>query len=259
MSKVAIVTGGAKGIGFGSVQSLLEEGVTVVIFDVDEEAIESAKADLVQYADQLAAMKVDISSELQVKGAIAEVGAKYGHVNYLVNSAGIQTYGNAEETTDEIWEKTFSINVKAMYLTTKYVVPLMRKVNGGSIVNISSVQSLANQKGVVAYASAKGAVNALTRAIAIDYAGEQIRCNAILPGSVDTPMLRATAQSFKGEGTVEEVLRDWGVSHPIGRLASAREIGNLVGFLCSDKSSFITGASYVIDGGLISQLPVSLS
>jgi hypothetical protein len=152
----------------------------------------------------------------------------------------------------------YTLNVKAMYLTTKYAVPFMRKAKGGSIVNISSVQSLANQKGVVAYAASKGAVNALTRAIAVDYAGEQIRCNAVLPGCVDTPMLRATAQSFKGERSEEDLLHEWGLSHPIGRMASIHDIGNLVGFLCSDKSAIITGASYVIDGGLITQVPVIL-
>ena len=114
------------------------------------------------------------------------------------------------------------------------------------------------KKGVVAYAASKGAVNALTRAIAVDYAGEQIRCNAVLPGCVDTPMLRATAQSFKGERSEEDLLHEWGLSHPIGRMASIHDIGNLVGFLCSDKSSFVTGASYVIDGGLITQVPVIL-
>jgi NAD(P)-dependent dehydrogenase (short-subunit alcohol dehydrogenase family) len=258
MNKVAIVTGGAKGIGFGSAQRLLEDGATVTIFDVDDTALASAQKEFASYGDRFAAVKVDISSEAQVKSAVTEVGNKHGHIDYLVNSAGVQTYGNAEETTDEIWEKTFGVNVKAMYLTTKYAVPFMRKAKGGSIVNISSVQSLANQKGVVAYAASKGAVNALTRAIAVDYAGEQIRCNAVLPGCVDTPMLRATAQSFKGERSEDDLLHEWGLSHPIGRMASIHDIGNLVGFLCSDKSAIITGASYVIDGGLITQVPVIL-
>ena len=253
MNKVAIVTGGAKGIGLGSAQRLLEDGATVVIFDVDEKAIASATAEFASFGDRFSGVKVDISSEAQVKSAVTEVGNKHGHIDYLVNSAGVQTYGNAE-----IWEKTFGVNVKAMYLTTKYAVPFMRKAKGGSIVNISSVQSLSNQKGVVAYAASKGAVNALTRAIAVDYAAEQIRCNAVLPGCVDTPMLRATAQSFKGDRSEEDLLHEWGLSHPIGRMASIHDIGNLVGFLCSDKSSFVTGASYVIDGGLITQVPVIL-
>ncbi len=258
MNKVAIVTGGAKGIGFGSAQRLLEDGATVVIFDVDEKAIASAVEQFSSYRDRFTGVKVDISSDAQVKKAVTDVGNKHGHINYLVNSAGIQTYGIAEDTSEELWDRTFGVNVKAMYLTTKYAVPFMRKVGGGSIVNISSVQSLSNQKNVLAYAASKGAVNALTRAIAVDYAAEQIRCNAVLPGCVDTPMIRATAESFAGERTAEEFLHEWGLTHPIGRMATIHEIGQLVGFLCSEKSSFITGASYVIDGGMTSQLPNKL-
>jgi NAD(P)-dependent dehydrogenase (short-subunit alcohol dehydrogenase family) len=259
MDKIAIVTGGAKGIGLGSAERLLKDGATVVIFDLDEKALATADQLFAGFGDRFSGVKVDISSEEQVKRAVTDVGNKYGHINYLVNSAGIQTYGTAEDTTEELWDRTFDVNVKAMFLTTKYAVPFMRKVKGGSIVNISSVQGLANQKNVLAYAASKGAVNALTRAIAVDYAAEQIRCNAVLPGCVDTPMIRTTAESFAGERSAEDFLHEWGLTHPIGRMATIHEIGELVGFLCSDKSSFITGASYVIDGGLTTQLPNKLA
>lgn len=259
MDKVAIVTGGAKGIGLGSALRLLEDGATVTIFDLDEAAIASAQKDLAHYGDKFVAVKVDISSDAQVMKAVKDVGTKYGHINYLVNSAGIQTYGTAEDTSEELWDKTLGVNVKAMYLTAKYAIPFMRRAGGGSIVNISSVQALSNQKNVLAYATSKGAVNALTRAIAVDYAAEQIRCNAVLPGCVDTPMIRATAESFAGERSADEFLHEWGLTHPIGRMATIHEIGQLVGFLCSEKSSFITGSSYVIDGGMTSQLPNKLA
>ncbi len=259
MDKVAIVTGGAKGIGLGSAQRLLEDGAFVVIFDLDEKAIASAEAEFASYGERFSGVKVDISSDAQVKKAVTDAGNKFGHINYLVNSAGIQTYGTAEDTSEELWDKTFGVNVKAMYLTAKYAIPFMRKAKGGSIVNISSVQALSNQTNVLAYASSKGAVNALTRAIAVDYAPEQIRCNAVLPGCVDTPMIRATAESFAGERSAEDFLHEWGLTHPIGRMATIHEIGQLVGFLCSDKSSFITGSSYVIDGGMTSQLPNKLA
>ena len=136
MGKVAIVTGGAKGIGLGSAQCLLEDGATVVVFDVDEKAIASAGELFAQYGDHFSGVTVDISSEAQVKQAVNDVGNKYGHINYLVNSAGIQTYGTAEDTSEELWDKTLGVNVKAMFLTTKYAVPFMRKAKGGSIVNI---------------------------------------------------------------------------------------------------------------------------
>ena len=259
MDKVAIVTGGAKGIGFGSAQRLLEAGATVVVFDLDEVAIGSASEHFASYGDRFSGVKVNVSSDAEVKKAIADVGMKHGHINYLVNSAGIQTYGTAEETSEELWDRTLGVNAKAMYLTAKYAIPYMRNAKGGSIVNISSVQSISNQKGVVAYATSKGAVNALTRAIAVDHAAEQIRCNAVLPGCVDTPMIRTTAASFAGERSAEDFLHEWGLTHPIGRMATIQEIGDLVAFLCSEKASFITGASYVIDGGLTTQLPNKLA
>ena len=258
MNKIAIVTGGAKGIGFGSTKRLLDDGATVIMFDLDEAGLAKAQEDLKEYGDRISGSKVDVSSDSQVKSAITKVGEMHGHIDYLVNCAGIQTYGTAVDTSEETWDKTFDVNVKSMYLTAKYAIPYMRKAKGGSIVNISSVQSLANQKGVVAYAASKGAINSLTRAIAIDHAAEQIRCNAILPASVDTPMLRASARAFSGGRDEDDILKEWGSSHPIGRMASIHDIGELVGFLCSDKASFITGSSYVIDGGLMTQVPVIL-
>ena len=134
----------------------------------------------------------------------------------------------------------------------------MEKVKSGSIVHISSVQSLVSQKTVVAYSASKGAINALTRAQAIDLADSNIRVNAILPGSVDTPMLRASADMHRGAQSVDEVLKDWGAGHPLGRIAKPTEIGDLATFLLSDSSTFITGSCMVIDGGLTVQVPVVL-
>jgi len=258
VSNIAIVTGGAKGIGYGSAHRLLKDGATVVILDIDAIGLAKALKDFESFEGRISSETVDISSDSQVKKAIENVGNKYGHIDYLVNCAGIQTYGTAVETSEEIWDKTFAVNVKSMYLTAKYTIPFMQKAQGGSIVNISSVQSIANQKGVLAYAASKGAINSLTRAIAIDHADQKIRCNAILPASVDTPMLRESARSFSGSKSEDEIIDEWGKSHPIGRMASIDDIGELVGFLCSDKASFITGSSYVIDGGLMSQIPVIL-
>ena len=258
MSKIAIVTGGAKGIGYGSAHRLLKDGATVVILDIDVIGLAKALKDFESFGERISSHTVDISSATQVKAAVELVGNKYGRIDYLVNCAGIQTYGTAVETSEEIWDKTFAVNVKSMYLTAKYTIPFMQKAQGGSIVNISSVQSIANQKGVLAYAASKGAINSLTRAIAIDHADQKIRCNAILPASVDTPMLRESARTFSGSKSEDEIIDEWGKSHPIGRMASIDDIGELVGFLCSDKASFITGSSYVIDGGLMSQIPVIL-
>ena len=258
MNKVAIVTGGAKGIGFGSASQLLETGFKVALFDIDVAGLDKAKQELAKYGEAVATFTVDIAKENDVKVAIDKVANLYGRIDAVANCAGIQTYGTVLDTTEELWDKTFDVNVKSMLWTAKYAIPYMRKNGSGSIVNISSVQSLANQKSVVAYASSKGAINSFTRAVAIDHAAEGIRCNAILPASVDTPMIRTSARQFAGAKTEDEIIKEWGKSHPVGRMASIYEIGNLVAFLCSDNSSFITGSCYNIDGGLMSQVPVVL-
>ena len=130
--------------------------------------------------------------------------------------------------------------------------------NGGAIVLVSSVQALATQKGVAAYAASKGTLEALMRAMAVDHAKDNIRVNSVLPGTVDTPMVRSSAERFGGTDGLEQTLQQWGDNHPLGRVAHAEEIANLIAFLLSDKASFITGASYRIDGGLLAQLAVKL-
>lgn len=256
--KVIIVTGGAKGIGEGCVQKFIESGASVVSLDIDAKALEIQSRALAETGALLSTHVVDVSKEAQIKGAIDQVLSQFGRIDSLINCAGIQTYGGVIETTEETWDKTFNVNVKSMFLMAKHVAPTMIIQKRGSIVNISSVQSIVSQKTVVAYSASKGAINALTRASAIDLSAHGIRVNAILPGSVDTPMLRDAADLQKGHLTVDEVLAEWGSSHPLGRVAKSTEIGDLAVFLASDNSQFITGASIVIDGGLTVQVPVVL-
>ena len=256
--KVVIVTGGAKGIGEGCVQKFLDAKATVTSFDLDEVSLKSQSSKYSNLESRFSSQLVDVSNEVQVAAAISKVLALHGRIDALINCAGIQTYGSVTDTTEEVWDKTFNVNVKSMFLTAKYVAPIMIAQKSGSIVNISSVQSLMSQKTVVAYAASKGAINALTRASAIDLAIDNVRVNAILPGSVYTPMLRTSAEMHRGEKSLEEVLSDWGAGHPLGRIAKSSEIGDLAVFLASNESAFITGQSIVIDGGLSIQVPVIL-
>ena len=256
--KVVIVTGGAKGIGEGCVQRFVDANATVISFDLDESSLKNQALKYSDLGRKFSSHVVDVSNETQVKDAISKVQDTYGRIDGLINCAGIQTYGSVVDTTEDTWDRTFNVNVKSMFLTAKHAAPTMIAQKSGSIVNISSVQSLMSQKTVVAYAASKGAINSLTRASAIDLAIDNVRVNAILPGSVDTPMLRTSADMHRGEKSVEEVLSDWGAGHPLGRIAKSSEIGDLAVFLVSNESAFITGQSIAIDGGLSIQVPVIL-
>jgi NAD(P)-dependent dehydrogenase (short-subunit alcohol dehydrogenase family) len=256
--KVVIVTGGAKGIGEGCVQKFVDANATVISLDLDESSLKSQASKYSNLGSKFTSHVVDVSNEAQVKDAISKVQDTYGRIDGLINCAGIQTYGSVVDTTEDTWDRTFNVNVKSMFLTAKHAAPMMIAQKSGSIVNISSVQSLMSQKTVVAYAASKGAINSLTRASAIDLAVDNVRVNAILPGSVDTPMLRTSADMHRGEKSVEDVLSDWGAGHPLGRIAKSSEIGDLAVFLVSSESAFITGQSIAIDGGLSIQVPVIL-
>lgn len=256
--KVVIITGGAKGIGEGCVGKFIEANATVVSLDLDAEALMNQSRTFENLGARFCCFTLDVSKEVEVRATVDQIIARYGRIDSLINCAGIQTYGDIVETSEETWDTTFNVNVKSMFLTAKNVAPMMIAQKSGSIVNISSVQSLVTQNSVVAYSASKGAINALTRATAIDLASSNIRVNAILPGSVDTPMLRKAAELHRGTFSVDEVLADWGQGHPLGRVAQSSEIGDLAVFLASDNSSFITGSSIVIDGGLTIQVPVVL-
>ncbi|OCT15413.1 short-chain dehydrogenase [Paenibacillus pectinilyticus] len=256
--KVALVTGGTKGIGFGAARRLAQGGCSVVICGSRTDDGEEAASMLRNEQLEVRFKHADVRYSDKVQELIRFTIATYGRLDILVNSAGVQRYGDATETSEFVWDEVLDINLKGMFLTSKYAIPEMRKAGKGAIVNVSSVQAFASQKGVVAYTASKGGINAMTRAMALDHAHEQIRVNVVCPASVDTPMLRWAADQHKGEQTQEEVLASWGNMHPIGRVGTMEEVGELIAFLASDKAGFITGAEYKIDGGMLAALGVHL-
>jgi NAD(P)-dependent dehydrogenase (short-subunit alcohol dehydrogenase family) len=256
--KVAIVSGGARGIGLAAARKLAGEGASVVICSDREEQVEETVAALREEGLEVRGVRADVTSSADMKKLMDLASETYGGVDVLVNSAGVQRYGTVVETEEEVWDEVLDANLKGVYLASRYAIPEMRKRGGGAIVNLSSVQAFASQTGVAAYTASKGGINALTRAMALDHAGENIRVNAVCPASVDTPMLRWSADLFKGDKSVEETLEDWGRMHPLGRVARPEEVAEVIAFLASARASFVTGGDYKVDGGMLAALGVRL-
>lgn len=244
-NKNALIFGGASGIGWATAKALMNLGTEVAIADVRTPSERSAAQ----------CIPCDVRDETQVCEAVRRA-TESKPLDWLVYSTGIQQYGSVVSTTVEEYDLVQAINARGAFLACHAAIPMMR--NGGAIVLVSSVQALACQEGVAAYAASKGTLEALTRAMAVDHAKDNIRVNAVLPGTVDTPMVRSSAERFSGVDGLEQTLQQWGEDHPLGRVAHADEIANLITFLLSEKASFITGASYRADGGLLAQLAVRL-
>jgi NAD(P)-dependent dehydrogenase (short-subunit alcohol dehydrogenase family) len=257
--EVAIVTGGAQGIGRAAARKLLIEGASVVICSDREEQVERTVEELRGEDLEVRGTRADVTSSADMERLVGFAADAYGGVDILVNSAGVQRYGTVVETEEEVWDEVLAVNLKGIYLASKHAIPHIRVRGGGAIVNLSSVQAFASQKGVAAYTASKGAINALTRAMALDHAQENIRVNAVCPASVETPMLRWSAELFKGDNkSVEETIEEWGEMHPVGRVARAEEVAEVISFLASERASFVTGGDYKVDGGMLAALGVRL-
>lgn len=257
--KVAIVSGGSLGIGRATAELLAAQGASVVLCGRRQEAVDDAVAAITSAGGKAIGVAADVSNSADAERIVRTAVESFGAVDILVNSAGIQTYGTVVETSEELWDKVFDINVKGIYLLAHFAIPEMEERGGGAIINVSSVQAFQSQKQVAAYTATKGAINALTRAMALDHAEQKIRVNTICPGSIDTPMLRHSADMFRGEGeSVDDVVNAWGGAHPIGRVGTGRDVAELICFLASDRATFITGGEFKVDGGLTAQIAVVL-
>lgn len=253
--KVAVVTGAGIGIGRAVALGLAAEGSIVAVVDRDKESAEATVGVIRAGGGAAEAFIVNVTLAADVSAAISAVVDTFGGIDVLVNNAGVVRYGVVPEFSEEDWDLVINTNLKATFLTCKYAIPFMRLRGGGAIVNTASVQAFASQQTVAAYSASKGAVVAMTRTLALDHAADGIRVNCVCPGSVETPMLRYGAEYFDNRDP-GETMREWGRLHPIGRLIQPEEVARVVIFLASDDASVITGAPYLVDGGLLAKIGI---
>jgi NAD(P)-dependent dehydrogenase (short-subunit alcohol dehydrogenase family) len=254
-NRVAIVTG-TTGIGKAIALRLAAGGCKVVGCGINSAANTELQNDAEAKGYVLRVELCDVSQPEQVHALVGRTVAELGGLNFIVNGAAIHPFGTAVETDPATWNQCMAVNVGGAYLLAHFGIPEMRKGGGGSILNISSVQGRACQKGVAAYATTKGALHSLTRALALDHAAENIRVNSISPGSIRTPMLARSAEHFGPGMPVEAVFERFGAAHPMKRIGTPEEVAELAAFLLSDKAGFCTGGDYLIDGGLLAGIGV---
>lgn len=248
--KVAIVTGASKGIGWGVAKVFAQEKAKVVVVARSAKAGEPTAEEIRDQGGDAIFVPCDVSDEEQVKAMVQKTFSTYGRIDLLVNNAGIGTYKPVLETTSEEWDRCLAINLKGIFLCSKYVIPHMQSLGKGVIINMSSVHAHATVGGVAPYVASKGGITALTRNMAIDY-GPTIRVNSIAPGWVLTPLIEDIFNSYPDSTKQRELVEKRQIMKRIG---TPEDIGYAAVFLASDEASFVTGTQLFVDGGLTAQL-----
>jgi len=243
--KVALVTAAGQGIGRAIAQTFIAEGATVIATDLEPDKLKGLKAKR--------SLRLDVRSNKEVAALAKSIDKEFGGLDVLANVAGYVHHGTVLDATDAEWDFAFDLNVKSMHRTIQALLPGMLKKGGGAIVNMSStVSSVTGLPNRYVYGATKAAIIGLTKAVAIDFIRQGIRCNAVCPGTIETPSLgeRITAQAKRISKTRQAVTKDFIDRQPLGRLGTAQEVANLALFLASDEASYITGQAHLVDGGL---------
>ncbi|ASS75610.1 short-chain dehydrogenase [Tumebacillus algifaecis] len=244
--KTALVTGAAQGIGASTARRFAQEGAQVVLTDVLESG--AAVAQEIRDAGGHAEFyRADISKSAEVQALIHFTVERYGALHVICNVAGINIPGSVLDLDEAIWDRTFEVNVKSMFLTAKYGIPEIKKAGGGSIINTGSANSLVAEPLLSAYVASKGGILMLTKQMALDFAKDNIRVNCVCPGWVDTTINDAHHDLFGGRAVLEQMIEE---VQPIGRVIRPEEIADVNLFLASDESSSMTGSAIVCDGGI---------
>lgn len=242
--KVAIVTGGNAGIGEAVAKAFAREGASVVITGRRQGELDRVVGDIVKEQGQVLAVAGSVTDEAHVQEAVRQALQQFGRLDILVNNAGIGEFGKRlHETDDATWAQILDVNLNGVFRMTRAALPQMLKQGAGAIVNISSIASLMGLPSLPAYAASKGALDSLTRALAVDYAKEGIRCNVVNPGLIDTPM---AAPLMSNPEQLDPILS----CYPIRRVGKPEEVAHMVLYLASDEAAWVTGGTFPIDGGI---------
>jgi NAD(P)-dependent dehydrogenase (short-subunit alcohol dehydrogenase family) len=251
-NKVAIVTGGAVGIGQSASRLLAKEGARVAVTDILDTEGDKTAAEIRAAGGHAVYRRCNVTKESEVQETLAEVQREFGRVDVLVNNAGVAGADKpTHELTEEEWDELMAVNVKGVFFCTKHVVPLMRENGGGSIVNLSSIYGLVGAADLPPYHASKGAVRLMTKNDALLYAAENIRVNSVHPGYVWTPLVEELAS--ESQDGVEAFRKELDSRHPVGHVGEPDDIGWGIVYLASDESKFVTGSELVIDGGYTAQ------
>jgi NAD(P)-dependent dehydrogenase (short-subunit alcohol dehydrogenase family) len=246
--KVALITGGALGIGAACCRRMAEEGCAVAVADVLDQPGEQLAQALAQAGANARYYHCDVASEAGVAATVAAVLADFGRLDVLVNNAGIAGPDKpTHELTEAEWDRVQAVNVKGVFFCTKHAIPALRRAGGGSIINLSSIYGLVGNADIPPYHASKGAVRLMSKTDALIYAADRIRVNSVHPGFIRTPMVEA---HLGGQGAeLEQRIRAVGELHPLGHMGTVDDIAWAVVYLASEESAFVTGSELVVDGG----------
>ncbi|BBH23038.1 short-chain dehydrogenase [Paenibacillus baekrokdamisoli] len=250
--KVIIVTGGGGGIGRAVAHRFAAQGGKVVVVNRTASKAEMVAKEIEETGGYAVAMSADVAVEADVKKVVEATLERFGKIDVLVNNAAVCPQIRLTEMSLEQWNQVITNNLTSVFLFCREVIPSMVQAGGGAIVNVSSVHAVATLDGYSAYSASKAGIAALTRAIALDYARQNIRVNTVLPGAVQTPMLESSVKNL--DTPREEIMKQWNEAQPIGRVGQPEEIASVVMFAASPDNSFMTGSTLTADGGMTADL-----
>ena len=248
--KIAVVTGGAKGIGRAICEAFVRQGATVFLLDIDAQTGKEVQHAL---APACHSMVCDVTDYVQLQETFNQIAATHAHIDVLVNNAGTANIGTVESTTEDEFDRVYTVNVKGVFFGIKAAIPHMNP-RGASIINLASIVSKIGLPDRFAYTMSKGAVAAMTRSVAVDYLSKGIRCNCIMPARVHTPFVDGYLDQYY-PGQQKEMFKRLSKAQPVGRMGRAEEVAALACYLASNESAFLTGASLPLDGGVFSLQP----